>query len=127
MADYNFVTARVATGGAISMPDDANSLIAAGINAVIDCREEFDDGLIPPEWFAPGIAFALNALAKPHTRVYAHCAAGVNRGPSMCMAILLAQGLDAATAENLIRTHRPQVNIAYKHAAIAAVSALGYV
>jgi protein-tyrosine phosphatase len=147
MSDFNFVTTRLATGGAVSVLD-VTALIAAGITHIIDCQLEFDDtaefvkssaivlwiGVADdgnaathgPGWFGKGIPFALSALAEPRTKVYAHCAAGVNRGPSMCFAIMLALGFSAADAEATIRAARPQVGLAYKEEAIAAVPLLGY-
>lgn len=148
MSDYNFVTTRLATGAAISTAEDVTGLVAAGVTHIIDCRGEFDDaGLLSadpaitylwngtdddgqpklPDWFARSLTFALPALSVPHTKVYAHCAAGVNRGPSTAYAILRALGFTPANAEQAIRTARPQVGIAYKNDADAAVVALGYV
>lgn len=147
MSDFNFVISRLATGAAISSPDDVGQLVSAGITHVIDCRAEFDDGLLlassgmnylyapqqddgqhpkPVSWFAAGIGFALPALAQPKSKVYAHCAAGVNRGPSMCAAILMALGFPESAASSIIRAARPQVQLAYIDDATAAVAALGY-
>jgi protein-tyrosine phosphatase len=146
MADFSFVTRRLATGAAISGPDDVQALLAAGITHCIDCRGEFDDSSLlatsgmgylwngtaddgqpkPPAWFAASLAFALPALVIPRAKIYAHCAAGVNRGPSTAYAILRALGLDPAGAEAMIRAARPQVGLAYKNDADAAVTALGY-
>lgn len=147
MADFSFVTERLATGAAIGSADDVQQLIAAGITHVVDCRAEFDDGQLLassglhylwnptqddgqhklPEWFGTSLSFALPAIPVAGAKVYAHCAAGVNRGPSTALAILMAYGLSPDLAEQLIRTARPQVGLAYKADAIAAVSALGYV
>jgi dual specificity phosphatase 3 len=148
VVDFNFVTNRLATGGGISSPADVEALAQAGVTHCIDCRAEFDDAALlaghpsiaylwdgtaddgqpkPQAWFQKGIEFALAALASPRHKVYAHCAAGVNRGPSMALAILLALGLKAPDAESMIRTARPQVGLAYKADAIQAVAALGYV
>jgi hypothetical protein len=53
-----------------------------------------DNGLPKPVlWFEPAIAFALTALCAPGNVVYVPCDAGVNRGPSMCYAIMRALGL----------------------------------
>jgi protein-tyrosine phosphatase len=115
----------------------------------VDCRDDFDDtqlvqqfiagmpgasGLLvlwngvpddgvpkPPAWFDRTLQFALPALSQPHTRVYAHCAAGINRGPSSTYAILRALGLTAEAAEKMIRDVRPQVALAYKADADKAV------
>ena len=141
----NFVTPRLSTGGALGGPADVDLLSAAGITHVIDCRTEFDDGSLlaqrfhylydptaddgqtkPPAWFQPGIAFALQALSQPGSRVYAHCAAGVNRGPSMCYAIMRALGWSGMDASNTIKSARPQALIHYSGDADAAIMSLGY-
>lgn len=143
--DYDFVNERVAVGAAIGSTDDIAVLKAAGITDVVDCQIEHDDtpdlgadfavlwiGVSddgqpkPVEWFQKGIEFAANALARPNRRVYFHCAAGVNRGPSMCYAYLRSQGWNPVEAETYIRAVRPQVGIAYKLDADAAITSLGY-
>jgi protein-tyrosine phosphatase len=142
-----FAKSRVATGGAVTSAEHVRELLAAGITHVIDCwGEEDHTGLFsgtsiiamrpPPtlddgapkaaSWFEPSIAFALRALALPHTRVLAHCAGGVNRGPSTAYAILRAQGFTAADAELSIRICRPIVQLLYMPDADAAVVCLGY-
>jgi len=147
MSDFSFVTERLAVGAALQSQSDVEAIVAAGITHVIDCRKDFndtaslachravtvlwdgtaDDGQPkPPAWFRKGIEFALYALAQPHHKIYVHCAAGVNRGPSMAYAILRAQGLQSTTAERLIRTARPIVGLRYKADADRAVSKLGY-
>lgn len=147
MADFNFATRRVATGAAITSEADVQALITAGVTHVIDNRGEFDDMPLlathpeityiyngvpddgqpkPTSWFQKAIEFSLDALSHPKNKVYSHCAAGVNRGPSVCYAILRAQGLDQNTAETLIRNVRPQVGLAYKNDANRAVRELGY-
>lgn len=146
MTDFTFVTARLATGAAISSPADVQQLRDAGITAIIDCRAEqddtpfltgsgaayvwdptADDGTAKgPAWFATGLTFALPLLVVPHQKVYAHCAGGVNRGPSMAMCIMMALGWTAEAAEAQIRLARPQVQLRYKADAIAAIAALGY-
>jgi|HubBroStandDraft_6_1064221.scaffolds.fasta_scaffold302203_2 dual specificity phosphatase 3 len=147
MADVSFITDRLATGGAIGGLDVAG-ILALGITHIVDCQAETDDTHefagtnisvlwdgVPddgnpqthgPAWFGPGIEFALAALAQPHTKVLCHCAAGINRGPSMAYAVMLALGFNVNDAENLIRAARPQVGLAYKLEAQAAVPALGY-
>lgn len=145
--DYDWVTTRVATGAALESPLDAQQLADAGVTHVVDVTDAgadtpyfaqlqgvqllwnptADDGQPKPaSWFQTSLQFALPALAQPHTKVYTHCSAGVNRGPSTCYAILLASGFTAGEAENAIRVARPVVNIAYKGDADAAVPALGY-
>lgn len=146
MADFSWVTARLATGAAIADAADAASLAAAGITAIIDCRDDLDDqpllaglGLAylwnptaddgtpkPPAWFAASLGFALPLLARPGQRVYCHCAAGINRGPSTAYSVMLALGWPADGAEAEIRAARPQVGLAYAPDARAAIPVLGY-
>ncbi len=147
LADFDFITARLATGAAIDGRDDVDELVAAGITHVIDCRFEFEDtpllashpsmsylyNGVPDDgepkgadWFGKSIEFALPALALPGTKLYAHCAAGVHRGPSTAYAILRALGLSAHDAEALITRGRPGAELIYKNDADAAIAALGY-
>jgi hypothetical protein len=138
MADFNDITIRVGTGAAVSSIDDVKALLAAGYTHVIDCRDDFDDAPLfmgttigrrlhylwngtpddgqpkPPRWFDISLEFGLHALSLRKTKVYAHCAAGVNRGPSTAYAIIRAQGYTATEAEQWIRAARPQVGLAYK-------------
>jgi protein-tyrosine phosphatase len=145
--DYDWVTTRLATGAALSSPLDAQQLADAGVTHIVDVTDAgadtpyfaalpgvqllwnptADDGQVkPPSWFQTSLAFAMPALAQPGNKVYAHCSAGVNRGPSTCYAIMLASGFTAADAEAEIRAARPIVNIAYKGDADVAVPQLGY-
>jgi hypothetical protein len=149
VADFGFVTSRLATGAAITDPADVQALVAAGVTHIIDCRDDFNDAPlladnpaisylwngVPDDgnpathgdaWFGKSLGFALPALASPHTRVYCHCAAGVNRGPSTAFAIMLASGFTPSDAESTIRAARPVVGLAYKMEAIASVTSLGY-
>jgi hypothetical protein len=149
MADFNFVTSRLATGSAINGPADVQALVAAGVTHIIDCRDDFNDAPllagapaisylwngVPDDgnpathgdaWFSKSLGFALPALSSPHNKVYCHCAAGVNRGPSTAFAIMLASGFTSSDAESIIRAARPVVGLAYKTEAIASVANLGY-
>ena len=111
-----------------------DELTDAGINAIIDCRIEWDDMdwvpeakaqidylsigvedagfLMPDEWWVSGTTYALDQISEGRV-VLAHCQAGINRGPSMGFAILIAQGWDPIDALNLIRGRRPIARIAY--------------
>jgi protein-tyrosine phosphatase len=149
MVDFNFVTTRLATGAAIGGPADVQALAATGITHIIDCRNDFNDAQllasvpaisylwngVPDDgnpathgdtWFGKSLGFALPALSRARTKVYCHCAAGVNRGPSTAFAIMLASGFTPANAESIIRAARPVVGLAYKTEAIASVTDLGY-
>lgn len=144
--DYTRITDRLLTGGAITGPPDGQALVQAGVTAVVDCRAEQDDAPFfvgmnilylwnpaeddglpkPADWFQRTFSFALPLLSQPHEQVYLHCAAGVNRGPSHCYAVMRALGWTAADAEALMRAKRPQVGLRYKGDADLAVVSLGY-
>jgi dual specificity phosphatase 3 len=154
MADFNFVTQRLATGAAINDDADARALVNAGITHVVDCRAEFNDAtlLLPygieylyngtdddgqpktAAWFQTSILFVQRALGhhwaahdKHHmTRVYVHCAAGLNRGPSTLYAVLRAWGLTATQTTDLIRAARPQATLRYVPDAERALTELGW-
>jgi hypothetical protein len=144
--DYNFITSRIATGGEIKGLEDLKILNKAKITHIISCRHlniEYllklmpnfsylhnptaDDGhKKPKEWFKNSIEFSLCALTIPTSKIYIHCAGGVNRGPSNCYAVLRALGLSSLHAEMLIRIARPQVGLRYKNDADKAIISLGY-
>jgi hypothetical protein len=146
MTDCCFVTARLATGGCIHSRAEAQALNGLGITHIVNTQAEFDDAIFlaglgfgylynPTDddgkakdmaWFARTLNFVLPALAIPHCKVYIHCGAGINRGPSSAYAVLRALGLSPAIAEQLIRAGRPQVGLAYKRDADLAVRSLGY-
>jgi protein-tyrosine phosphatase len=125
---FNFVTERIAVGGGISSKADVDEIVAAGITHVIDMRAEFDDDTLndsriailwlpqvddgemrPPGHYRKGIQFALPALALPNTKVFPHCSAGLNSGPTMCYALLRAFGFPQNDAIAMVRTARPEV------------------
>ena len=125
---FNFVTERIAVGGGISCKADVSQIVTAGITHVIDMCAQFDDHALndsrittlwlpqvddgemrPPGHYLKGIQFAFTALALPNTKVFPHCTAGINRGPTMCYALLRAFGLPQSEAIARIRTARPEV------------------
>ena len=68
----------------------------------------FDTPLLPIPIHAlnKGVRVALAALQQGRA-VYAHCAAGVHRGPALGACILIAQGYSGEQAMNLIKARRP--------------------
>jgi hypothetical protein len=146
VSDFSIVTRRLATGAAINDESDVQQLVEAGVRYVIDCRGEFDDALLlathpkisylwngtdddgqpkAVEWFAKSFDFADMVLKHRSGILYAHCAAGINRGPSTLYGIMRWHSrMSAARAEAAIRKSRPQVGIAYAHDADLAVEAL---
>src|SRR6185436_10992830 len=144
MANISCITGRVWTGGDLpshlgekSMLADLLEIQNAGITHILDNRIEWSDEafveahaptmtywwngqddagqVMPDEWFCDGVDFALEALADPDAQVLAHCHMGINRGPSMAFAILLASGTEPVAALSAIRRVRP----------IAAISCAG--
>jgi hypothetical protein len=142
MANISRVTDRVWTGGDLplhlgetAMLADLEEVAQAGITHILDNRLEWSDeefvgvhapGLryrwngeddigqrMPDHWFDAGVEFALDALRRPDGQVLAHCHMGINRGPSMAFAILLATGLDPVEALAAIRAARPVAAISY--------------
>jgi hypothetical protein len=148
LVDFTWVTDRIATGGALNSAADVDALVASGVNVVVDCRDDFDDGPLftghpavhylwnptrddgkpkPPEYWQRSLEFVLPLLAQPRMKVLAHCDAGMNRGPSTAFAILVALSFAPDLAEELIREARPIVGLAYRDDALAACRSLGYV
>ena len=143
-ANIDRVTERLWTGGdrgSQTMYGYLAQLESVGITHVIDCRPEGtrdqayarthvpgidyliagqnDNGQkMPDSWFDTGVDYALNALADPDAQVLAHCHMGINRGPSMALAILLAQGMTPQDALTAITSARPIAQVTYAQDAI---------
>jgi hypothetical protein len=145
-ANASFVTERLLVGGDLDGLDEEltgtqlRELVAAGVTHLLDCRLEADDSdlvadlepqvnylwlgiddagqRVPGEWFDTGVAWALDALEDPGAIVLTHCHMGINRGPSMGFAVLLALGLDPVDAIAAIRGARPQAYVAYAEDAL---------
>ncbi len=142
MQDISQVTDRVWTGGDLpshlgehQMADAVDELRVLGITHIIDNRLEWSDEdfvrshapemgyvwnpqddagqAMPDSWFERGVGAALGALAQEGTAVLAHCHMGINRGPSMAFAILLALGHSPVRALAAIRHARPIASIGY--------------
>ena len=121
-----------------SLNEKANRLsqwVEAGVTHIVDCRiedsdEEFvalhapqityiyaptdDDGLErEPEWFDGALRDLGNALTDPDSVLLVHCAAGINRGPSMAFRLLLEAGWEPVAALNAIREARPVTRVIY--------------
>jgi len=145
-ANASFVTPRLLVGGDLSSDrdraaDQLHELVAAGVTHIIDVRIEATDerfvaeaasslsyrhhGVddrgqrIPGRWFQEGTTYILRALADPQAIVLAHCHMGINRGPSIGFAALLALGWDCVDALDAIRTARPIAYVDYAEDALA--------
>jgi dual specificity phosphatase 3 len=144
-ANASFVTPYLAIGGDLRTTsedvavDQLSELGDAGITHVVDVRVEWSDehwvrerradleylhlGIddagqrVPGEWFDEGVRFALEGIEGGGV-VLAHCHMGINRGPSMGFAVLLALGWDAVEALDAIHAARPIAFIAYAEDAL---------
>ena len=146
--NFNFVTARIAVGSAPSSPDDIVTLLNYGITGIINlyevddtqyfgiCKFAYlhnptpDDGTPKPtSWFKESIEFGLSHLSLTNTKLYCHCQAGINRGPSTAYAIMRA-GYSLLSEDTLllIRKHRlvDIVGVRYASDAEAALKEMGY-
>ncbi|MFM7069016.1 MAG: dual specificity protein phosphatase family protein [Actinomycetes bacterium] len=113
--------------------------VEAGVCGIVDCRGEYSDeslvahefpqltyiyvgvdddgGTQSDEWFDAGVDAALEIINRSE-RVMVHCHMGINRGPSMAFAILLARGMGVSEALTAILNARPIVGIIYAESAI---------
>lgn len=114
--------------------------VDAGVTHIVDAREEWNDerfvGVHAPdltyhwvgthddgsgqsdEWFEAGVRVAVDALRDPSAKVVLHCHMGVNRGPSLTFALLLALGFDPVQALTAIRAARPIAATLYAEDAV---------
>ncbi|MCB0998759.1 MAG: dual specificity protein phosphatase family protein [Acidimicrobiales bacterium] len=124
-------------------PDKREALyewIAAGVTHIVDTRLERNDewfvrtnapkvgytwvgvddhgGRQPDWWFDEGVAGVVGGL-RDGGKVVVHCHMGVNRGPSMAFAALLALGHDPMRALTAIRAARPIAGVLYAEDAVA--------
>ena len=142
LANLHFVTSRLAVGGDLSAHDPGLSrlqlaeICELGITHVVDVRSEWSDAealreraphvrylhhgmddagqAVPPEWFEEAVSWIEVAYEEdPDAIVLTHCHMGINRGPSLGFAVLLAQGWDPVDAIAAIREARPQANVWY--------------
>jgi len=114
--------------------------VDAGITHIVDVRVEWSDEEFVAEqaphisyiwagvdddgqgqsndWFDSVVPKAVRALSDSATSAVVHCHMGVNRGPSMAFAILLAMGWEPLTALEAIQTSRPIAGIIYAQDAL---------
>ena len=141
-ANLHFVTPQLAVGGDLNAFDDTlasrqlDEICRLGITHVLDVRLEWDDertfaerapdvhylhhGMddagqaVPYEWFEEAVRWVEDAFrSDPDAVVLAHCHMGINRGPSVGFAVLLALGWDPVEAIAAIRRARPVANVWY--------------
>lgn len=132
MIDFDFITPRLAVGGAIFTRENFEALMRAGFTHIINTTLEFDDRTLcrghdrepeilwlptdddlqpkPADFFFAGVRFALEALNQPDSKLFVHCASGIHRGPLLALAILRVLGYRPYDAISLLRARRPQVD-----------------
>jgi len=130
--DMTWVTDRIAVGGGIWNDIKMIEVASAGVTHIINMQLEFDDRHLavpygidvlwnptdddfqfkPAELFQYGVSFALEALRRPESKIFIHCAAGVHRAPMMTLAVLRAMGWELKEAKQLIQNRRPVVDFA---------------
>ncbi len=144
-ANAAFVTPHLLVGGDLDTQDgelaarQLRELVDVGVTHVLDTRIEWNDeqwvgerapelaylhhGMddagqrVPGAWFEVTVTWALEAMRQGGT-VLTHCHMGINRGPSLGFAVLLAQDWDAVDALDAIRSARPIAWIAYAEDAL---------
>jgi dual specificity phosphatase 3 len=111
-----------------------------GITAIVDVRCEHNDasrvkrlhphinyiwngvddagGMQSFDWFDDVVDRVLLHLKNSQAKVVVHCHMGINRGPSMAFAILLALGWEPMAALDAIRASRPIAGIIYADSAL---------
>lgn len=144
-ANASQITAQLWVGGDLEARSPTlalvqlNELEGAGITAIVDARLEWNDqewvaevkpdidylwlGVgdagqkMPDVWFDSGTDHVLGALIGGET-VLVHCHMGINRGPSMGFAVMLALGWDPVEALDRIRQCRPVAYVGYAEDAL---------
>ncbi len=146
LANASVVTPRLLVGGDLSADRrtaaaQLGELVSFGVTHIVDVRIEWSDerlvaayapgirylhaGIddigetVPAAWFTATVGWILEVLLDPAAVVLAHCHMGINRGPSLGVAVLLAQGWDVIDAMSAIREARPIAAMAYAEDALA--------
>jgi dual specificity phosphatase 3 len=145
-ANIDFVLPRLATGGDLHHDDEKGAsqlvdLIEQYVSHIVDCRMEANDedfvaevdpdmhylhigvdddgGQMPHDWYENGTGWIVEALeTDPAAVVFVHCHMGINRGPSLTFAAMLAMGYHPVTAIDQIRTNRPIAAVGYAEDAL---------
>jgi len=130
--DITWLTERIGVGGGIWNSGNMAEVARAGVTHIVDMQIEFDDTPLAaafgievlwnstdddfepkaPELFRRGVDFVEQALEKPDTKVFIHCAAGVHRAPMMALAVLGSMGWELEDAMALIEARRPVADFA---------------
>ncbi|MEJ8650661.1 hypothetical protein WKI65_21810 [Streptomyces sp. MS1.AVA.3] len=144
--DAHPVTNWLLLGAAPDSTLAVSELLGRGVTHVLDCRTPrrvpppaaicpglvwcsaptADDGASRGnDWYTACVAFAELAAREENTRLYVHCAAGVNRSPAAAYAILRSRGWAASTARARVLTSRAQARPRYFEDAEQRLAELG--
>lgn len=149
MADFDWVTSRVALGGSIESLYDVRKIAAAGITHILNVRTDQDEvpwvlkvGLQyasnptkdkdekpkPASWFNGSADIIRAALHTPDAKILVHCQEGLNRAPGSVYFFLRTIGLEPKLCEKLITDARPKTkgNMVWNGDAEDALKELGY-
>lgn len=147
MADFDWVTSRIAVGGSIESLYDVRKIAAEGVTHVLNVRtdqeevpfvlkvglqyaanptKKKDEKVKPPGWFKSSFDVIFGALADPGTRILVHCENGENRSASTVYFFLRAIGIDKKTAKNIVLDARPDATMDWNDDAEIALKALGF-
>ncbi|WP_187291309.1 hypothetical protein [Cellulomonas flavigena] len=98
---------------------DDDRFVAAHAPGVACLHHGMDDAgqEVPEEWFDVAVGWAVPAIADGGV-VLTHCHMGINRGPSLGFAVLLALGWAPVEAMAAIRAARPIAYAAYAEDAL---------
>lgn len=143
-----WILPRLAVGSAPENEADARRLQSLGVTHVLDVRLPMDLGVNttgapalyaplgiryhrtpmvddgsqkPPATYVDAVSFIARALARPGTKVFVHCAAGMYRSPSVVYAALRAMGYSADDAWRTVRAGRSIAEPQYLPGAEASV------
>ncbi len=149
-ADFHFLLPWLAVGAHVDTPELLAQARARGVTHVLDCRTprsrppaaaacldiswlnlpcEDDGSSRGDAWYADCLRFAASVCGSPdgtsHGTLLVHCAAGANRSPAACYAILRAHRWSAADARSLVLGRRPGATDRYFPDADQALQRLG--
>ncbi|HZD09880.1 MAG TPA: dual specificity protein phosphatase [Candidatus Binatia bacterium] len=135
---FDEITPQLWLGGAPYYPRDYETLLEAGIDAVVNIRAERQDDVAlyeahgidylqlkvydilipPPEIIDEGVAFIHKHVQAGKT-VLVHCAKGRGRSVTLLAAYLMRyEGLTFDEANKLLREKRPLSNLQERHRAV---------
>lgn len=147
---FDMLTDRIAVGRAPWYPKEYDQLVRARFTHVIDARSEglergaadwnryyphmnylwagFDDDMRhkPITTFQKSLRYGVEAHEDPTAKIFIHCAAGMNRGPSVAYGVLRAvTGLSPDAALGALRAARPIAYAPYRFDVDDALRAYG--